>query len=50
MYSIGFTPLDLRTTGPKTFRLASESNYILIASFHFGQSFLCRQSSIVIGS
>jgi len=45
-----FTPLGVRFTIPKTFLLASKYNYAYIASFHFGQSFLCRQSSMVIGS
>jgi len=48
--SHGFTPLGVRTIGPKTFHLASKSNYSCIASFQFGQSFLCRQSSMIISS
>jgi len=39
---MGFAPSGVRTIGPKTFRLASKSNYASFAYFHFGQSFLCR--------
>jgi len=39
MYQTGFTPSSVRTIGPKTFRLASKSNYaslhIFILANHF---------------
>jgi hypothetical protein len=50
LYPIGFTPLGVWTTGPKTSCFASEFNYVWISSFHFSQSFFHRYSLIDLGS
>jgi hypothetical protein len=49
LYPTSFTPSGVWTTGPKTSCLANEFNFVWIASFHFGQSFLCRYSSTNLG-
>jgi len=48
MYSMSFSISSLWTTGPKIIRLVSKYNYASIASFHFNQSFLCQQPSMII--
>ena len=50
LYPIGFTPLGVWTTGPKTSCLINEFNYACIASLYFGQSVQCRPSSTFCGS
>jgi len=40
LYPTSFTPLGVWTTDPKTLRFVNEFNFVWIASFHFGQSFL----------
>ena len=50
LYPTSFTSSGVWTTGPKTFRFVNEFNSAYIASFHFGQSFLCQHSSTFRGS
>ena len=50
LYPTGFTSSSVWTTGPKTSHFVNEFNSAYIASFHFGQSFLCRHSSTFRGS
>ena len=49
LYLIGFTSSGVWTIGPKTSHFVNEFNFTCIASFHFGQSFLCRHSSTFRG-
>ena len=49
LYPTGFTSSSVQTTGPKTSYFVNEFNSTYMVSFHFGQSFLCRHSSIFHG-
>ena len=49
LYPTSFTSSGVQTTGPKTSQFVNKSNSACIASFHFGQSFICWHSSTFRG-
>ena len=49
LYPTCFTSSGVWTIGPKTSCFVDKCNSTYIASFHFGQSFLCRHSSTFRG-